>query len=335
MDKANVRKKRLVQWAICIVLAVLFILSENLYNYYKEREFFTVCAPADMEGAFKAALKMADIDWDYELVMTDNPTNANVVIDYAKENNDSFMKIAFSPFAVAYCNDSYYAKTLLKSDFLQSSPYEDSYFEINLSEVIDIILENGDWEDYGIKGFDKVKVIYPDPSSIYWHDFYNLMLIAANEGKYPITESEYENASKVLSRFFESENTEACINYKEKILSKGGFTQDILYIGTEKYLSSIATSLGESARFIYPTETVYFNYYMKTDEVGNKILPTLNKENNASYMADFYYYLNENLYRSMDYLAINEDLRIISDERDVYNIVNIPEDVEWKKESNN
>ena len=266
----SARKMRITQWIYWILLAFLLIGADYFYTnvILKERESFKVYAPSDMEDAFKVAFKLSKLDSDYDFVMTDNPDEANVSICYGTDADDTCSRVAFSPFVILYSANV--DKIFLESDIVEENASYKGSYEINLSKLINVVITDKEWKDYGVEGFGKVKVAYPDPKTEYWHDFYDLMLIAANDGTYPIEIAEYNNAVLKLEAFFASDNAEAILDFKEKVFMSGGFTKDILYIGPEKLFFDINKNY--QGNLFAPTETIYFNYYLKTDEVGSKIL---------------------------------------------------------------
>lgn len=318
----DTRKKRITRWIIAIAIAALLLGAEFLWKNVisVEKEPFIVCAPEDMEKAFKHALKMAGMNSEYEIIMTDDPTNANILVDYAKEKDESFIKFAFSTFIVGYSPNNSYSDKLAKNSLFVVSPYIKDAYEINLTKLIDDIIANKDIEDYGIEGYSKMKVVYPAESTIYWHDFYNLMLIAANNGKYPVSASDYAKAVSKLNSFFASKNTEGVTDFEDRVIRYGGFTPDIFYIMPE----IIFLSKKYDVDYIYPTETLYFNYYLKADELGSRIIPFFD-ERDFTFWKTFYDKLYN--YRTDKKTTISSINGYIEDVRNVYNIVPITEAV--------
>ena len=170
----QVRKKRIKGWIIMVMIAFALLSCDYLFgkDFGKPKENLVICAPNDMEKAFKFALKRAGMKSKYNIVITDNPKNANIVVDYAKDADSSYEKLAFSPFIVAYDDEKSYLKKLEDSELVKKSAYEDTIYEIDLLSIVNATIDGKKLDEYGIEGFENVKVVYPAESTIYWHDFY-------------------------------------------------------------------------------------------------------------------------------------------------------------------
>lgn len=321
------REQRITWWIIWIIIAVGFIGIEAFCTNVisKEKEPFYVYAPSDMKEAFKRALKMSDMSSEYEVIMTDSEENANVVVSYNKENDSSYTQFAFSPYVVAYSYD--YSSDFFECELVKERMNLKGYYEISLSNLIDAILNEKEWKDYGLEDVGMIQVAYPDPSTVYWESFYNLMLIAANGGKYPTESSSYSKAVTKLSNFFASDNTYAITDFYEKLSFSGGFNKDIFYIAPEKLFINKKWNVS----FFAPTETLPFNYYLKADSLGSRILPNLNKYTDWD-SSTFYTNLNGVYYRSKSYPELYWNSRNIKGFRNIFNIVRIPDSVDWQVE---
>lgn len=309
----DVRTRRIKAWIIWVIIAFSFIGVEALFAnvILKEKEEILVYAPSDMQSAFERVLVTADISSDYKVVMTNEEADADISVVNDKENDDTYQKIAYSPYVVAYGYS--YEKKLESSDI-----FEDS--KINLSKLIDAIINEKEWKDFGIDVKGKIKVVYPDMKTKYWDSFYNLMLIAANGGKYPAYSSEYNKALAKVTSFLSSDNTYAVLNMSEKVAISGGFNLDVFYIGTEKEFLDMERNMSMFSL----TETVSFNYYVKIDDISKKILPYREKYNNWS-SATFNTNLNHAYYRCEDMATIINNPSFVKSFSNVHNIVRIPE----------
>lgn len=317
----EVRTKRIICWIVCVIMTVIFVAVDNHIN--KERTQLSLNIPANMDDAFSVALRNSEFGSDYEFVMTDS-NSANIVVSTGKENDSEYMKFAFSPFVIGYdsSTDKYYNQ-LKKSNVLIPSEFDKKLDEIDFMKVISEVNENGKWSNLGVEGLSTVKVFYPAEDTLYWHDFYDLMLVTVNGGKYP-EKAEMENAEEIIQRFLNSNCTEAVSDYSQQISRTGGFTSNAFWILPENE----CFSLGERVRLIYPTVTVYCNYYVKCDEIGKKVIDTLNVVSNW-YGNDFYGKLYYSGYRSKEepYIYGSDSIKgTIIGARDVYNIAQIPKD---------
>lgn len=333
------RKKRLSQWGVAVIACALLFAAGKYVDYLAtkppepEKQVITVNAPADMESAFKDALVVAEMDDTHKIVMTDQ-VDANICIGYGMQNDESYQKMAYTPFIVAYNTSSEHQKKLRKSGVFVESPYDDNFLEVDVLKIIDEAIGEGKWANFGLKDENEFKVFYPDENSVYWNDFYDFLLVTVNDGQYPKNEEEMENAKEIIRQFLDSEYTEGVTDFYEQVARTSGFPSSAFYILTEKDALVICSKQRETADIYYPIKTVYFNYYVKGDDVGKQIVEILGKSKTeflASY--DFYRELSYERYRSANYSMLSSTESYTSYERDVYNVAKIPVNVEGGAEA--
>lgn len=321
----NIRKSRIICWALCLVLATALIVGEKVSKnidtntMFKGKAPITVCAPDDMKDAFKSALHNSGLNHDYKIVMTSDP-NSNICVDYGKENDTNYTKFAFSPFVIAYSDNKNNFKKLKKSEVLILSEFNDDYYDIDFLQVVNEVIEDGSWVNLGIEDLKRIKVFYPSKETPYWNDFYDFMLVTVNKGAYPKSEEEFEKADETIQKFMESSNTEEVSNFDEKIERVGGFPENAFFILPEKTVYDLAIDHSKCTRIFYPTQTVYFNYYVKGDELGNKVISAFEA---STTFYNFYSDLKKKYYRSHSHSELTEMSRLY-DERNVYNVIKIP-----------
>lgn len=321
----SIRKKRIVSWVVWFIVACILFVFDN-YNIidtlFKEKTTITVCAPEDMENALNAALKTSGLKSDYKIEITSNP-NANICVSYGKENDSSYTKFAFSPFIIAYTSDDDYLNALKNSNILIPSEFQKDYYELDFLKVINEILKEGNWSNLGIEGLDKIKIFYPSKETIYWNDFYDFMLVTVNNGIYPETENELKNSISTINKFINSPYTEEVSDFYEKVSRVGGFPESAFFILPEKSVFDIYfsnTNYTFPVNILYPTVTVYFNYYIKGDDLGNNII-------SAFESSKFYSKLKNESYRSTkdSNINLNSNRDFIYGRRNVYNVIKIPD----------
>ncbi len=318
------RTKRIKCQVISIIIAMLILSMQSSPNVlFKNKIPITVCAPRDMEGAFKKVLKNADMSSDYKIVITEEE-NADILVECGKKNDSEYTKFAFSPFVVAYTTQTNYIKPLENSGVIVRSRYDDSYREIDLLKVINEVLADGLWENLGVKGLDKIKIFYPSRESIYWEDFFDFMLVTVNNGVYPQTQAQMEEAVAIIKRFEESKCTEEVLNFEEKVNRTGGFPAGTFYIFTEKDAYKYGVS-HYSEEVLFPTITVYHNYYIKNSEMADNLISHFNDisfwDNGQS---GFYTQLAFEYYRSDKFYNLSTSRNGIDGGRNVFNATRIP-----------
>lgn len=321
------RKDRIKQW-ICVALVGILLVSigQWIKNRPKdtEKQTLTVCAPSNMKEAFEDALYFTNLKDSYKIVMTDD-SNSNICVDYAKQDDESYQKFAFSPFVVAYNEKDKYLDKLKSTKVCVKSNYDEDYYEIDFFRIIEEAIGEGKWENLGIKDQGNIKVFYPEEESAYWNDFHDFLLVNANDGQYPKNTLELENSEKVIQQFLDSKYTEGITDFNEQVQRTGGFPSSVIYVFPENVGKEICSNENVYARFLYPTTTVYLNYYVKGDELGKQVIDQFE---NSSFFHDFYNDLKGKCYRTVKYSKLGENTNnYIYGERDVYNVVKIPEKV--------
>lgn len=316
------RKKRITSWIVWLIVAGILLVAENndiMNILFKEKTPITLYAPNDMEKAFNAALKTSGLSDDYKIEITSDP-NANICVSYGKGNDPNYTKFAFSPFVIAYNINKDYYKYFKEAETLIPSKFQKDYYEIDFLKVVNEVIGDGSWSNLGINDLEKIKIFYPSKETIYWNDFYDFMLVTVNNGTYPKTEQELQKSAEVIGKFINSPYTEEVSDFYEQISRVGGFSESAFFILPEKTVFDIYYYFNGNfyVRILYPTVTVYFNYYAKGNNIGNNII-------SAFETSKFYSKLCDESYRSVQNsnLSINTSNRIYG-ESNVYNVIKIP-----------
>lgn len=316
------RAKRIVQWVLVVLIACVFYFGENTIKpvFLTEKTTITVYAPGDMESAFKKALSASELS-KCKIVMVDKPENADICVEYGKENDEKYTCFAFSPFVVAYNTSDSRFKDFKKSELVTPSEYNNKFYEIDFLKVIDEVISDGDWEALGVKELDKIRLFYPAETTNYWHDFYNFMLVTVNNGTYPTTEAEMKKAVEYVERFIKSSYTEAVDNFEERIMRTDGFSENCIYIIPEKTVKQISNDKSTKVRLIFPLQTTNFYYYaIGNTENGQKVVDCLNTSDSVSSKLVYI------CYRTFKTFELGDQYNSVYDERDVYNVIDIPKE---------
>lgn len=329
------RISRIFQWVLAVIIAGL-LFKAGEYNDYlanlppeSERPAITVYAPDDMEDAFNHALRVANLHETHKIVMTDDENNANICIGYGKQNDESYQKILFSPFVVAYSTSTECQEKLKEAEVFIPSPYDHDYYEVDFLKIMNEAIGEGKWANLNLEEENELKVFYPSEDSIYWNDFYDFLLVTVNNGEYPKTETEMQKAEKVIEKFLNSEHTEGLTDFYEQVQRTGGFPNSVIYIMPEKDALDICSAQSENTSIYYPINTVYFNYYIKGDKIGEQIIDVLENSKRVGIATyDFYYRLAQERYRSAKYTGLKSTTDYANYERDMYNVAKIAEETE-------
>ena len=319
------RKRRIISWIGAIITSIVLFVGDGIFeNITAEKNPLYVYAPSDMEAAFKRALKCADLNVEYAIVMTDDESKANIVVQKGKEFDSEYTKIAYTPFVVAYNNSDSNIKKFIKSGLLEEALFNNSYHEINFDKVVEEVIEEGKWENFGVKDMGTMRVFYPAPETELYCDYYDFMLVTVNGGFYPKNESEMEKAVERIQLFEQSNYTEAVTDFVEKFDRVGGFMENCLYLIPEELAGELAGRNSKYGRLFYPTTTVYVNYYVKADELGNKLVDVFDMSN--FWGENFYASLNFEHYRNSWNDTLGDMDEYLYYERDVYNVLHLDKD---------
>jgi len=333
--------KKVFWWVLGVIVAGLFWRVGEYADYQAtlpteaEKQAITVYAPEDMETAFNNALKVANLEETHKIVMVED-NNANICVEYAKQNDADYQKLAFTPFVVAYNTSSNNKKKLAEVKVLLESPYDDDYLEVDFLKIINEAIGEGKWANLNLEDENELKIFYPGEDTIYWHDFHDFLLVTVNNGKYPKTETEMQKAEETIEKFINSDCTEGVTNFYEQVQRTGGFPTSVIYILTEKDALDICSKQSKNANTYYPTNVVYFNYYIKVDENGKQISDYFDKIK-GGFPSDynFFHRLAEKRYRNDKYSDLKASSDNVGYERDIYNAVKIPKILEFTANDTN
>jgi len=274
-----------------------------------------------MKSGFKRALKSAGMKGDYEIIMTDDISKANIVVETGKEFDPEYTKIAYSPFVVVYSTEDKNIKNMGKTGLLKDAFFNDDYKEIDFNMVIKEVVGEGKWSNLGVKDMGAMHVYYPAPDSDYYADYYDFMLVTVNGGIYPKNESELEKAIKQIEEFENSDYTEAVSDFEEKIDRVGGFMENTFFLIPEKEAGDLASGNSKYGRLFYPTTTLYVSWYIKADELGMKLVKVFDDPNTV--LGNFYDYIENEEYRNSYDDMLDGITDYLHDERDVYNVMHL------------
>lgn len=319
------RKSRIKFWILTLIIAFVMYIAEGFVaKFNAEKTPLYVYAPKDMEEAFESALKLSELKGAYEIILTDDATKANIAVEMGKEFEPGYTKLAYSPFVVAYSYEGKNIKTMIKNGLLQEAFHNNSYYEIYFNKIVEEIIEEGNWETFGVKDLGKIKVIYPAPGTMYYPDYYDFMLVTVNGGAYPKTEVDLKLAMEQIDRFENSDYTEAVTDFSEKYNRTGGFAENTLYLIPEREADNLIRTQSKYGRLFYPTVTVNANYYIKADELGQKLVAAFGVETFFEY--DFYCHIANIRYRNNEDNTINTFSSGLAGVRDEYNVLHLEND---------
>ena len=319
------RKGRVLFWILCLIVSGSLFLGEQWFKEIRTEKLpLYVYAPKEMEEAFKVVNKIAGLKKEYKIVITDDISKANIIVDMGKEFDSTYTKFAYSPFVVAYSSEDGYIKKMVEKGMLKEAFFDKDYKEINFAMVIKEVIEEGKWENLGVKNMGDIKVYYPAFGTKYYNDYYDFMLVTINEGSYPKDEKQLKRAMEQIELFESSNYTEGVKDFDEKINRTGGFMENSLYLITEQQVAMLANRNTKYGRLFYPTTTIYANYYVKADDLGSKLVANFERINGIN--ESFYLYIARKGYRNYSYNILDGISDYLYNERNVYNILHLEEE---------
>lgn len=272
----RIRGKRVFAWIIASVFAFLCFsgtIEKIVSGFISEKSYINICAPSFTQKAWNEAIKASGLSGSYKGMIVDNPEDAEILVEYSKEGDMRYTLFAYSPFVIAVNNDNGYFKDLKNTNLITPSEFNSDYYELELMEIISEVNGQCLWENLGINDNGKIRVYYPAESTVYWHDFYNFLLLTVNGGIYPSTKQEMDNAAQTVQKFLDSQYTEGVTEYKEKIIRTGGVPTNVIYLGTEESLRRAMDSLNYTACMLFPKVTSNFNLYVTSNtELGANVV---------------------------------------------------------------
>lgn len=286
----NLSKKKVLRLVIGIVLILITFL---IYTYIsRPTKLIVIYGPEDMYYAFKSTLNNTDLGKCKIVMDTKSKNEACIVVEYNKENDNNYTQIAFSPFVIGYNSKSELSEKPEKFNIFAESKFSSDIYDFDFSKLINAI-NNDNVEELG---FNKnLIIICPSGDSIYWHDFYNFMLVNANNGSYPYSQAEMKRVKEKLLVFFDSSHIKMTNNFETQLALTEGFSDKVLYIMPEHELLQISSYNEYSPMVFYPINTVNFNYYAKSNSPdGAKIIYNTNSDTFANKLHSQFYRCSKN-----------------------------------------
>lgn len=325
--------RRVTAWVLCLILAIGVFYGPSLYGgvktYFKEKEAakkeISIYVPDDMVESFQRAYEMSDSSFQgsHKIIQVKDKEKANIIVDTGKEYDAEYEKLAFSPFIIAYSTEESNMKRFKQTGLLIESSYNNENYEIDFGLVINEVLGSGNWEKFGLNDKGKIHVFYPDPSTEYWNDFYDFMLVTVNGGVYPADDESMKKADEQVQKFINSQYTEAIKDFEEKLDRVGLFAENVFWIIPEKLAMDLTYDNSIGANLFYPTITVYMNYYVKYDEVGRLLTKYYKNEGLAG---SFHNYMNGENYRTYEDSVLDDSRDYVHYERNEYNVLTLEKD---------
>ena len=118
------------------------------FKFFLPRKALTVNAHKGMRSAFQVVLNKTELGKNYKIKISSSET-ADIIVECDKKDDESYSKIAYSPFVVAFCKDDDLYSSLKKSILLRTSKYEDDYCDFNLEKLINGVLDNKKMKELG------------------------------------------------------------------------------------------------------------------------------------------------------------------------------------------
>ena len=314
------KKERISIWCIATVIALLFlwISSCTSKDENPNRTTILMYAPETMVEAFQGTFEVLKLDKDYIIEGTDDINEANFIV--REGMNKEGKLFAYSPIVAVFNSDTEYMNSLIEKEIFVTSELETDEYDFDFNKIIQQILTGKECE---------FKVYYPSKDSDSWDEFYSFMLFTVNDGYYPNTGEEMEQAKKVVEEFFNSKNAEPFNN--NTIERSHGIAKNSIYFMAYADLSRVySQSGGFSCRIMYPKTVVYHSYYATYDELGKLIYDSLEQDDNSFLAPEShkrnigYMYLRGNGYNTKYTSHVSGIGQNVYGKRETFNGVEIP-----------
>ena len=264
-------KNRILTWIASVGVAMLFLLisSCTATNENPNRTTILIKAPDLMVTAFQNAFDRLGWSEDYILEATNDINKANFVV--REGMNQKGELIAYSPIVAVFNSDSDYEESLIEKGIFVKSELNESDEDFDFYKVIQEAISGTKCE---------FKIYYPSKDSNSWDEFYNFMLFSVNDGYYPGTDKEMEDAKHVVEKFLNSKYAEPFNN--NTIQRSNGIAKNSIYFMAYADLARVyKQSGGFSCRVMYPKTVVYHSYYATYDELGKVVYDSLEADNTS------------------------------------------------------
>ena len=242
-------KRLIILWGILIIL---FFVEVIAFKFFLPRKALTVNAHKGMRSAFQVVLNKTELGKNYKIKISSSET-ADIIVECDKKDDESYSKIAYSPFVVVFCKDDDLYSSLKKSKLLRTSKYEDDYCDFNLEKLINGVLDNKKMKELGF--LSEATICVPSEKSKYWSDFYNLMLITVNKGVYPKDENQIQELKQKIDSFLNSKKVSKFNDLNEQLIRTNYFSKGAVYIIPEQEARYYNSDQSKYCKFCYPLYT--------------------------------------------------------------------------------
>lgn len=311
-------KSRILTWIASVGVAMLFLLISSCTAAQPEnpnRTTIMIKAPDAMVTAFQKAFDRLGWSEEYIVEATNDINKANFVV--WEGMNQKGELIAYSPIVAVFNSDGDYNESLTEKGVFVKSELNESYEDFDFYKVIQEAISETECE---------FKIYYPSKDSNSWDEFYSFMLFTVNDGYYPGTDREMEDAKHVVEKFLNSKYAEPFNN--NTIQRSNGIAKNSIYFMAYADLARVyEQSGGFSCRVMYPKTVVYHSYYATYDELGKVVYDSLEADdpsfwegiNNAGYS-----YLRNKGYNTKYSTYVTSIGKNVYGQRTTFNGVEIP-----------
>lgn len=284
--------KRIIIWAICLVIAIIVIAfnnyKENLPEVEQGPNLNNVYNDVEKENLVKSVLNTAGASSKRKINFLSGTDSANCIltkdIDKLKDDENKVTLTSYTPLIIVMKNSAnlqkYKESGLLISSKEINNSNEDE-ISIDFKKVIDAVVNGENWSTFG--GEEKeIKIIVPEKDSIEGKIFYSFLLATINGGSYPQNDEAISSANEIANKFYESSS---CVE-KENIIDNLGKISSVN--GTDMYVlfeadlmnSTIWSQHKLDMSIAYPTTTVVRHIYMQTEEDCTKLFNSVSTQLN-------------------------------------------------------
>lgn len=330
----KVIKNRILIWGLAVLIAAVFLVIPKEKIEKSAPTTIFVKAPESMISAFQNTFDLIKLDKEYVIEATDDVTKANFVVQEGM-NKDGEL-IAYSPIVAVFNADTEYINNLTKNGYFVTSEVDSNYEDFDFNKVIREAIGEFEFKTKssyilakkGIISRNNIefKVYHPSKDSDSWEEFYNFMLFTVNDGYYPNTVEEMEQAKQTIEKFLNSKYAEPFNN--NTLERSNGIVKNSIYFMAYSDLARVfEQSGGFSCRIMYPKTVVYHSYYAIYDELGKVVYDSLvadyedfwNEVSDAGYA-----YLRSEGYNTRYSTYVTSIGNYVYGQRTTFNAVEIP-----------
>lgn len=272
------KNKRIIIWAIVLCISAVGTLMEDEANKPKKEVTAYVCEVfKEQNDAIEKHFRKSSLGREYSLKVSNkqNVKDPQFIIteDFSEISSTNYEVIGKSPLIVVMKKNKKNIKKIVATKKLlavEKAFVSQDRAEIRFKRLMEAVIKDKSWEIFGIEN-KKIKIYYPELTSLEGKLFYQFLLITANDGSYPKEEDELKTSQEYVEEFLEKANVKG-VDVMTRLTGVNDIENDIYVTFENNALQLDSNDYSDKIYIAYPTETIEKRIYFQSNtQIGNEM----------------------------------------------------------------